>query len=122
VQKVPGGGFQRFGPQQRPAGVAVPFRGRQQPGGVLVDQAAAVQCVRLPVRDLRSGGEPGGMACEGGRGGQVAGLDGEADGVRQQVLDLLGFFRIALERLGQRGERLRQCAGVLVIQAAGESK
>ena len=73
----------------------------------MVQQTAAVQRVRLPVRDLRFGGERGGLAREGLRGAQVAGLGGEADGVGQQVLDLLDFFRIAVERIRQRGQRLR---------------
>ena len=73
----------------------------------MVEQAAAIQRVRLPVRDLRSGGERGGLAREGLRGGQVAGLGGEADGVGKQVLDLLDFFRIAVEGLCQRGQGLR---------------
>ena len=86
----------------------------------MVEQAAAVQRVRLPVRDLRFGGERLGVAREGLRGAQVAGLGGEADGVGQQVLDLLEFFGVVVERLGQRGQRLRQRAVLLAVQAAGE--
>ena len=88
----------------------------------MVQQAAAVQRVRLPVRDLRFGGERGGVAREGLRGAQVAGLGGEADGVGKQVLDLLDFFGIAVERIRQRGQRLRQRAGLLAVQAAGQGQ
>jgi len=77
---------------QRPAGVVITLRGRQQPGGVAVQEAAAVQCVRLSVRDLRFGGQRGGVAREGLRGVQVAGLGGEADGIGHQVLDLPEVF------------------------------
>ena len=73
----------------------------------MVQQAAAVERVRVPVRDLRFGGERGGVTRERLRGAQVAGLGGEADGVGQQVLNLLDFFRIAVEPIGQPGERLR---------------
>ena len=66
----------------------------------MVEQAAAVQRVRLPVRDLRSGGEGFGVAGERLRGAQVAGLGGQADGVGQQVLDLFDFLGIAVERIG----------------------
>ena len=86
----------------------------------MVQQAAAIQRVRLPVRDLRLGGERGGLAREGLRGAQVAGLGGEADGVGQQVLDLLDFFCIVAERVRQRGQRLRQRAVMLAVQAAGQ--
>ena len=88
----------------------------------MVQQAAAVERVRLPVRDLRFGGERGGVAREGVCGAQVAGLGGEADGVGQQVLDLLDFFGLAVEAIGQRGERLRQRAVMLAVQAAGEGE
>ena len=74
VDEVPGRRLQRLRPLQRPAGLVVALRGREQPGGVVVQQAAAVQRVRLPVRDLRSGGEGVGLAGEGLRGAQVAGL------------------------------------------------
>ncbi len=73
----------------------------------MVQQAAAVERVRLPVRDLRFGGERGGLAREGLCGARVAGLGGEAGGVGKQVLDLLDFFRVAVERIRQRGQRLR---------------
>ena len=73
----------------------------------MVQQAAAIERVRLPMRDLRFGGERGGLARESLRGAQVAGLGGEADGVGKQVLDLLDFFCIAAERIRQRGQRLR---------------
>ena len=72
----------------------------------MVQQAAAIERVRLPMRDLRFGGERGSVAREGLCGAQVAGRGGEADGVGQQILDLLDFFRIAVEPSGQRGERL----------------
>jgi len=66
-------------------------RGREQPGSIMIQQAAAVQRVRLPVRYLRSGSEFGGLAreacaCPGRRSRR------EADGVGQQVLDVLEFF------------------------------
>ena len=86
----------------------------------MVQQAAAVERVRLPMRDLRFGRERGGLARESLRGAQVAGLGGEADGVGKQVLDLLDFFCIAAERIRQRGQRLRQRAIMLAVQAAGE--
>ncbi len=86
----------------------------------MVQQAAAVERVRLPMRDLRFGGERGGVAREGLCGAQVAGLGGEADGVGEQVLDLLDFFCIAIEPIGQRGECLRQGAVLLTVQAAGK--
>ena len=86
----------------------------------MVQQAAAVQRVRLPVRDLRFGGERGGLARQGLRGAHVAGLGGEADGVGKQVLDLLDFFGTAVERIRQRGQRLRQRAVMLAVQAAGQ--
>jgi len=122
VEEVPGRRFQRFGPQQQPAGLAIAVGRRQQPGTVMAEQAAAVQRVRLPVRDVRSGGELCGAVGEDVAGGQVAGLGGEADGIRQQVLDVPEFFRAAVERVGQRGEGLRQRAVVLEIQAAGQGK
>ena len=74
VDEVPGRRLQRLRPLQRPAGVLVALRRREQPGGIAVEQAAAVQRVRLPVRDLRSGGERVGVARQGLRGAQVAGL------------------------------------------------
>ena len=110
VDEVLGGRLQRLRAQQRPAGVVITLRGREQPGGIMVQQAAAVQRVRLPVRDLRFGGERGGLTREGLRGAQVAGLGGEADGVGQQVLDLPDFFRAAVEGICQRGQRLRKRA------------
>jgi hypothetical protein len=57
------------------------------------------------VRYLRSGGEGVGLAREVPGGGQVAGLGGKADRVGQQVFHLLDIFR-AVERVGQRGQRL----------------
>ena len=88
----------------------------------MIEQAAAIQRVRLPVRDLRFGGERGCLARAGLRGAQVAGLGGEADGVGKQVLDLLDLFCIAVERVRQRGQRLRRCAVMLTVQAAGEGQ
>ena len=73
----------------------------------MVKQAAAVERVRLPMRDLRFGGERGGLAHEGLCGAQITGFGGEADGVGKQVLDLLNFFCIAVERIRQCGQRLR---------------
>src|SRR5437868_8877797 len=73
------GGFQCLGARQRPSGVLVARCGREQPGGVTVQQAATVERVRLLVRDLRQGGERNGLAGEGVRPGQVTGLDGESD-------------------------------------------
>ena len=70
-------------------------------------QAAAIEPVRLTVRDLRCGGECGGVTREGLCGVQIAGLRAEADGVEKQVLDLPDVFRIVGERICQRGQRLR---------------
>ena len=105
-----------------PAGLAITFRGREQPGGIVLQQAAAVQRVRLPVRDLRFGGERGGLAREGLRGVQVAGLGRQPDGVGEQVLDLLEFLGTVGERIGQHGQRLRQRAVMLAVQAAGQGQ
>src|SRR6266571_5804523 len=92
AEEVPCGRLQRLRRQQRPAGGAVPLRGGEQPGRVVVPQAAAIQRVRLPVRDLRPLGQGRGVAGEIPRGAQVAGLGGEPDGVGEQVLDLIEFF------------------------------
>ena len=85
-------------PAPWPAAAAGPRRHsaprRPAAGGILVQQPAAVQRVRLPVRDLRPGGECVGLAGEGPRGVQIAGLDAEPDGVGQQVLDLLKFLGV----------------------------
>ena len=62
------------------------------------------------------------MAGQGLRGAQVAGADGEADGVGQQVLDLLEFLGVAVEPVGQRGQRLGQRALDLAVQAAGQGQ
>ncbi len=72
----------------------------------MVQQTAAVERVRLAVRDLRFGRKRGGLIRDVLRGAQAAGLRGEADGVGQQVLDLLDFFCTAIERLCQRRKRL----------------
>ncbi len=81
VDEVPRGRLQGLGPQQRPARVVIALRGREQPGGVMVEQSAAVQRVGLPVRDLRLGGERVGLARQGLHGPEVARLDAEAYGV-----------------------------------------
>jgi len=73
----------------------------------MVQQAAAVERVRLPVRDLSSGAQRGGVAREGLCGAQIADLDGEADGVGKEVLGLRKFFCIAVKRICQRGKCLR---------------
>ena len=52
----------------------------------MVQQAATVERGRLPVRDLRSGREGNGLAGEGVRLGQVAGLDGEAESVARSSI------------------------------------
>ena len=67
LDEVPGGRLQRLGPQQRAAAGLIALGGREQPGGVMVQQATAVQRVGLPVRDLRFGGERDGLAREGPR-------------------------------------------------------
>ena len=68
------GGFQRLGARQRPSGVPVALCGREQPGGVMVQQAATVERGRLPMRDLQPSsqgfGLPGKITC----GAQVPGL------------------------------------------------
>jgi hypothetical protein len=45
--------LQRLGTQQRPSGVLVALRGREQPGGVMVQQAATTERGRLPVRNFQ---------------------------------------------------------------------
>ena len=85
----------------------------------MVEQAPAIQRVRLPVRDLRALGERAGLFREGLRRGQVAGPEGEADGVRKQVLQL-DFFRVPIERFCERRERVLEGAQVLVVEAASE--
>jgi hypothetical protein len=65
VDKVHSGRLQRLGRQQGPTGVVVALGGREQPGSIMIEQAAAIERVRLPVRDLRFGSECGGLACEG---------------------------------------------------------
>ena len=99
--------LQRFRLQQWPGGVVIPVRRSEKPGGIAVQQPTAIERVRLPMRDLRLAGEGGGVARDGPCGAHVAGLAGETDGVGQQVLDLLEFFCIAVERIRQRGQRLR---------------
>ena len=85
----------------------------------MIEQALAVQRVRLPVRNLRALGELGGLAREGLGQLQVAGPGGETDDVGEEVLEL-DLLRDLVERARQGGERLRKRAGVLVIQAVGE--
>jgi len=107
VDEVPGGRLQRLRAQQGPSRFVITLCRGEQPGGIMVQQTAAIERVRLPVGDLRFGGERGGLARDSLRGLRVAGLGSEADGVGQQVLELLGFFCIAAERTCQRGQRLR---------------
>ena len=106
ADEVRGRRLQRLGLHQRPAGLVITLRGREQAGGVVVQQAVAIDRIRLPVRDLRSGGQGGGLACEGLRGAGSSVAVASADGVGQQVLDFLEFFGIAVERVGQRGQCL----------------
>ncbi len=106
VGELPGRRLQRLRLLQRPAGVVVPFRGREQPGGLMIQQAAAVQRIGLLMRDLRSGGEGDGPAREVLGGAQVASGGGEPDGVDKQVVDLLKVVVAVGEHLCQRGERL----------------
>src|SRR5208283_4576379 len=82
VDVLSSGRLQRLRPGQWPPGVVITLRGREQPGSIMVQQAAAIERVRLPMRYLRFGGERGGLARQGLRGAHVAGLGGEADGVR----------------------------------------
>jgi hypothetical protein len=70
----------------------------------VVKQAAAVERVRVAMRDLRSGGESRGVARERLPGFEIAGPGGEADRVGQEVLDLIEFFRVAGEPGGQYGQ------------------
>jgi len=65
VEELSRGRLQRLGRQQRPAGLGVALGGGQQPGGIMIEQAAAIQRVRLPVRDLRAGGQGRGVARQG---------------------------------------------------------
>ncbi len=87
----------------------------------MVDQAPAVERVRLPVRDLRVIGQGCGPVREGPRGGRVADLGGQPDAVRQQILDLVEFFGIVREP-GQHVERLGQRAFLLEGLAAGQGQ
>ena len=60
------------------------------------------------------------MARQGLRGAQVAGLGGEADGVGEQVLDLLDFLALPSNASVSAATRLRQRAVLLAVQAAGQ--
>ena len=86
----------------------------------MIQQAAAVKRIRLPVGDIRFSREGRCVVREGLRGAQVASRRGEADGVSKQVLDLVEFFLIVGKSGGQHGQRLRQRTGLLKVQAAGE--
>ena len=81
LDELPGGRLQRLGPQQRAPGLVITLRGGQQPWGIPIQQPAAVESIRLPVRDLRSGGQGDGVTGEGLGNAEVAGLGGEAYGV-----------------------------------------
>ena len=57
--------LQRFCLLKRPTGIGITLRSREQPGAILVQQAATVERIRVPVRDLRFGRKGVGVACEG---------------------------------------------------------
>ena len=84
----------------------------------MVKQAATIQLGRLPVRDLRSSREGNSLTGEGARRIQVTDLHTEADTLAQQVLHLFGVHEPSA--VGQRGQRLRQRAVMLTVQAAGQ--
>src|SRR5580692_8989763 len=91
----------------------------------MVQQATAVEGVRLPVWDLRSSGQGRGVTSEGLRDARVAGLHGEANAVGEQVLDLLDLLELLAvvgKTGGQRGECLGQRVGLLVVETAGEGQ
>ena len=94
--------------QQRPTSLLVTIGRSQQLGGIVVQQAAAVPGIRLPVRDLRIGDQRRGLAGEGSRGVNVADLHGETHGVDEQVLDLFEFLAVVGKPGRQRGKRLGQ--------------
>ena len=98
--ELPGGCLQRLRPLQRPSGVAVTVRGREQPGGVVIQQAAAVERVRLAVRDLGSSGVQVGAVRNGLCSAQVADPSGEANRISQQDLGLIEFFACHIYRVG----------------------
>jgi len=52
-----GGGLVRLRREQRAAGLLIPLGGGEQAGRVMIEQALAVQRVRLPVRNLGTGCE-----------------------------------------------------------------
>ena len=54
------------------------------------------------------------------RRAQVTSLGNETDGVGQQVLEVLDIFLSAVVLTAQRGQRLRQCAVLLLAQASGQ--
>ena len=120
ADELPGGRLQRLGLEQRPTGLLVTIGRGQQLGGIVVQQAAAVPGIRLPVRDLRIGGQRRGLAGEGSRGANVADLHGETHGVGEQVLDLIEFLAVVGKPGGQRGKRVGQRVRMLVVEAAGE--
>ena len=85
VDEVPGRRLQCLRLLQGLAGVFMAFCSCQPPGGT-VQQAAAVEGVRLPVRDIRFGREGVGLAGQDLTGTQFAGLGGRgrrADPVRR---------------------------------------
>jgi hypothetical protein len=84
----------------------------------MVEQATAVEGVRLPMRDLRSGGKGRSVVREGLRSAEVAGVCRDADGIRQQVFDLVEFFDVVGEPGGQHGQRLRHRAGLPRVEPA----
>jgi hypothetical protein len=63
----------------------------------VIQQPTAVQRVGLAVRDLRTGGQGGGVPREGLRGAQVARLGRQPDGVGEQVFHLVEFFGVVGE-------------------------
>ena len=86
----------------------------------MVQQAAAIQRVRQIVRDPRRGRVRGGAARNGLRSAQIAELDGEADAVGHQILELLELFGVTAERISQHGQRLRLGTIMLTLHAASE--
>src|SRR5439155_18868032 len=74
IYEKPGRRLHGLRPRQRPADLLVALRRGEQPRAVTVEQAAAVQRVRLPVRDLRPGREGLDAAGERLREAHVAGF------------------------------------------------
>ena len=85
----------------------------------MVQQAPAGERVGPLVGDRRVGRERGRVTGQRFRDIQLTRADGEADGVGQQILDLLDFFDVLPELIGQRGQRRGQRAVQLIVQAAG---